>query len=81
MKDLLDLYARYDGPPPRRRNKRTNPRYYEEMLRALLYTIRIRRGRGERETLAPLTLRVRGVRKILERTIKEQKFANKNNGI
>jgi hypothetical protein len=46
VKDLSDLYARYDGPLPRTAAHTARPVCWEMMMRGHLRAIRLRRHQG-----------------------------------
>jgi len=65
MDDLNALYARYDGPPPRRKSDVTSPACWEMMLRAHLRAVRLKRRRGEWAALPVLDFRIGEIHKKL----------------
>ena len=65
MKDLWDLYLRYDGPVPRALTHTTSPVCWELLLRGHLRAIRLKRHNEEWDDLPELTERVRQIRVYL----------------
>ena len=67
MDDLDTLYARYDGPLPRRTVYTVSPACREQMMLAHLHNIRINRHNGMRHNLGELVSRLKEIRRFLVR--------------
>ena len=65
MKDLYDLYIRYDGPLPRDLVHTRSAVSWEMMMRAHLRAIRLCRPQNKWDALPELTARVKQIRVYL----------------
>ncbi|MCB9996629.1 MAG: hypothetical protein H6869_09360 [Rhodospirillales bacterium] len=67
MENLVELYARYDGPPPRSLPYTTSPACWEMMLCRTLRAIRLQRHHAAWDALPALCAQARQIHVYLRR--------------